>query len=188
MGEISDPRFGEFCSCCCLPLLPELACSIHETWPKHFSGALCHCNRQALQCYRRRRRHCARGHTKSETRQSIPLKGKIRPFRSRIPIGRASPARSEPGCASFESKLPTELSFPSGLTRPYLAAIVWAQCHCIRYRRRQNWADQSLRHTSRFWISFNVDWERPQKSEIRRDINEGATRGATHRSTKMNHL
>ena len=26
------PRFGEFCSCCCLPLLPQLACSILATW------------------------------------------------------------------------------------------------------------------------------------------------------------
>ena len=26
--------FGKFCFCCCLPLLPELACSIHATWPK----------------------------------------------------------------------------------------------------------------------------------------------------------
>ena len=24
------PRFGEFCSYCCLPLLPQLACSIHS--------------------------------------------------------------------------------------------------------------------------------------------------------------
>ena len=32
--------FGEFCSCCCLPLLPELACSIHETWPKPVSRPL----------------------------------------------------------------------------------------------------------------------------------------------------
>ena len=26
-------KVGEFCTCCCLPLLPELACSIHATWP-----------------------------------------------------------------------------------------------------------------------------------------------------------
>ena len=34
------PRFGEFHSCCCLPLLPGLACSIHETLGPPFSGAL----------------------------------------------------------------------------------------------------------------------------------------------------
>ena len=50
----------------------------------------------------------------------------------------------EPGCAIVDSELPTKLGFPSGLTRPYFATIVWAQCHCIRYRRRQNWAGQSL--------------------------------------------
>ena len=32
--------FGEFCYCCCLPLLPELACSIHATWLKPFSRPL----------------------------------------------------------------------------------------------------------------------------------------------------
>ena len=26
------PRFGEFCSCCFLPLLPQLACGILATW------------------------------------------------------------------------------------------------------------------------------------------------------------
>ena len=26
------PRFGEFCLCCCLPPLPQLACSILATW------------------------------------------------------------------------------------------------------------------------------------------------------------
>ena len=30
------PRFCEFCYCCCLPLLPELACSILETWQKPY--------------------------------------------------------------------------------------------------------------------------------------------------------
>ena len=32
--------FGGVCSCRCLPLLPELVCSIHEIWPKPFSRAL----------------------------------------------------------------------------------------------------------------------------------------------------
>ena len=30
-------RFGEFCYCFCLPLLPGLACSIHATWGPPFS-------------------------------------------------------------------------------------------------------------------------------------------------------
>ena len=34
------PRFGEFCSCSCLPLLPQIACSIHATWGPPISGAL----------------------------------------------------------------------------------------------------------------------------------------------------
>ena len=33
------PRFGELCSCSCLPLQPELACSIHATWGPSFSRA-----------------------------------------------------------------------------------------------------------------------------------------------------
>ena len=37
---IGGPRFGEFCSCSCLPLLPQLASSIHATWGPPFSGAL----------------------------------------------------------------------------------------------------------------------------------------------------
>ena len=31
---------GEFCSVCCLLLLPQFACSIHATWTKTFSRAL----------------------------------------------------------------------------------------------------------------------------------------------------
>ena len=34
------PRFGEFCYCCCLPLLPGLAFRIHATWGPPFSRAL----------------------------------------------------------------------------------------------------------------------------------------------------
>ena len=34
------PRFGEFCSCCCLPLLPQLACSILATWEWPYGAAL----------------------------------------------------------------------------------------------------------------------------------------------------
>ena len=30
------PRFGEFCSCCCSPLLPQLACSILATWERPY--------------------------------------------------------------------------------------------------------------------------------------------------------
>ena len=36
----ASARFGEFCYCCFLPLLPELACSIHLTWKKPFSRPL----------------------------------------------------------------------------------------------------------------------------------------------------
>ena len=32
--------FGEFCSCCSLPLLPDFACSIHATWGPPLSRAL----------------------------------------------------------------------------------------------------------------------------------------------------
>ena len=32
--------FHKFCSCCCLPLLPQLVCSIHATWPRSFIGSL----------------------------------------------------------------------------------------------------------------------------------------------------
>ena len=34
------PRFGEICSFCCLPLLPQLACSILATWGPPYRGAL----------------------------------------------------------------------------------------------------------------------------------------------------
>ena len=34
------PGFGEFCSSYCLPLLPQLACSILATWERPYSGAL----------------------------------------------------------------------------------------------------------------------------------------------------
>ena len=37
------PRFGEFCSCCCLPLMPQLACSILATWQRPLRGALYSC-------------------------------------------------------------------------------------------------------------------------------------------------
>ena len=36
------PRFGEFCSCCCLPLLSQLVCSILATWERPHSQGL-HC-------------------------------------------------------------------------------------------------------------------------------------------------
>ena len=36
----SIPRFGEFCSCCCLQLPPQLAWSIITTWEWPFSQAL----------------------------------------------------------------------------------------------------------------------------------------------------
>ena len=32
LGLKAFARFGGFCSCCCLPLLPELACHNHTTW------------------------------------------------------------------------------------------------------------------------------------------------------------
>ena len=34
------PRFGEFCSCCCLPLLPQLARSILATWERPYRDSL----------------------------------------------------------------------------------------------------------------------------------------------------
>ena len=34
------PSFGKFCSCCCLPRLPQLACSILVTWEGPYSEAL----------------------------------------------------------------------------------------------------------------------------------------------------
>ena len=34
------PRFSEFFSCCCLPLLPQLDCSILTTWEQPYSPAL----------------------------------------------------------------------------------------------------------------------------------------------------
>ena len=41
--ENSGPhRFGELCSCSCLPLLPQLAWKIHATWGPLFSSALFH--------------------------------------------------------------------------------------------------------------------------------------------------
>ena len=40
------PTFGEFCSCSCLPLLPQLACSVHSTWGPPISGALYNLSRE----------------------------------------------------------------------------------------------------------------------------------------------
>ena len=34
------PRFGEYCTCSCLPLLPQLICSILATWEWPYSEAL----------------------------------------------------------------------------------------------------------------------------------------------------
>ena len=34
------PRFGEFCSCCCLPLLPQLAFSLLATWERPYRDSL----------------------------------------------------------------------------------------------------------------------------------------------------
>ena len=34
------PGLGEFFSCCCLPLVPQLACSILATWERPYSEAL----------------------------------------------------------------------------------------------------------------------------------------------------
>ena len=34
------PRFGELCSCCCLPLLPQLACNILATWERPYRDSL----------------------------------------------------------------------------------------------------------------------------------------------------
>ena len=34
------PRFGEFWSCCCLPLLPQIACSIPATWKQPYIDSL----------------------------------------------------------------------------------------------------------------------------------------------------
>ena len=34
------PRFGKYSSCCCLPLLPQFACSILATWERPFGRAL----------------------------------------------------------------------------------------------------------------------------------------------------
>ena len=139
----------------------------------------CHFKRQVQQCYRRR--HCARA--------VIPKVKLDSPFRSKEKSDHSGrgfrlAACSEPGCAIVDSELPTKLGFPSGLTRPYFATIVWAQCHCIRYRRRQNWAGQSLRQTLRAWVSFDVDLERPKILKISRDVNQGSKRGATD----LNHL
>ena len=38
-------RFGEFCSCCCIPLLPQLACSILATWERPYGDSLYFQNR-----------------------------------------------------------------------------------------------------------------------------------------------
>ena len=35
------PRFGEICSCYCLPLLPTFSCSIHATWGPNLSAKPC---------------------------------------------------------------------------------------------------------------------------------------------------
>ena len=40
IGWRTVPRFGQFCSCCCLPLLPQLACNILATWERLFSRSL----------------------------------------------------------------------------------------------------------------------------------------------------
>ena len=40
------PRFGEFCSCCCLPLLPQLAGSILATWERPYRDSLYMCRLQ----------------------------------------------------------------------------------------------------------------------------------------------
>ena len=40
LGKKVVPMFGELCSCCCLPLLPGFACSIHTTWGPPFRRAL----------------------------------------------------------------------------------------------------------------------------------------------------
>ena len=45
-GKIVVPRFGEFCFCCCLPLLPQLACSIPATWEQPYRDSL-----YAVYCY-----------------------------------------------------------------------------------------------------------------------------------------
>ena len=34
------PRVGEFCFCCCVPLPPQLACSILETWEQPYGDSL----------------------------------------------------------------------------------------------------------------------------------------------------
>ena len=34
------PRFGEFWSCCCLPLLHQLACNILATWERPYTASL----------------------------------------------------------------------------------------------------------------------------------------------------
>ena len=39
-AERRGTRFGEFCYCSCLPLLPELAHNIHATWGPSFSQAM----------------------------------------------------------------------------------------------------------------------------------------------------
>ena len=34
------PRLGQLCSCCCLPILPQLACSILATWGRPYTVPL----------------------------------------------------------------------------------------------------------------------------------------------------
>ena len=118
-------------------------------------------------------RYCSASASADATARAVIPKVKLdSPFRSKeksdhsgrgFRLAARRLTRSEPGCASVVSELPTELGFPSGHTRPCPVAIVWAQCHCIRYRRRQNWAGQSLGQSSRSWISFDVDLERPKR-------------------------
>ena len=75
-------RFGEFCSCCCLPLLPQLAWSIHETWPKPFSGALY--NR--AQRRRKRSRSPRRGEIDWNLNNNVMARsyGRSRPFLEKV--------------------------------------------------------------------------------------------------------
>ena len=34
------PMFGEFCACCCLPLLPQLVCSILAIWEQPYRDSV----------------------------------------------------------------------------------------------------------------------------------------------------
>ena len=40
LGYKAVHRFAKFCSCCCLPLLPAFAYSIHTTWGPPFSRVM----------------------------------------------------------------------------------------------------------------------------------------------------